>query len=332
MKTASQAPHTLSDILKLCDEDLQKVEAGLVVSAKSALPLVDDINKYLHKSGGKRFRPLFLLLSSRLCGFKGESVMSAGVVVELIHVATLVHDDIIDDAYVRRGRPSVNAKWGNQVTVLAGDWLYMTSFALALELRNFRVLDTLISITRKMVEGELMQLEQSGRLDISMEKQLEICERKTADLFSGCGRLGAILAGVGPKEEKRLASCGRSLGMAFQLIDDLLDYTSSEDTLGKPVLKDLQEGKATLPIICLMQRATQEEVKFIREVFIQKDFTRENREEIVRLVGAYGVLEECRHQAEKYVFRAKDQLLEFPDSIYREAMIKLAELVITREN
>ena len=137
---------------------------------------------------------------------------------------------------------------------------------------------------------------------------------------------------VGPKEEKRLASCGRSLGMAFQLIDDLLDYTSSEDTLGKPVLKDLQEGKATLPIICLMQRATQEEVKFIREVFIQKDFTRENKEEIVRLVGAYGVLEECRHQAEKYVFRAKDQLLEFPDSIYREAMIKLAELVITREN
>ncbi|MDA2929006.1 polyprenyl synthetase family protein [Acidobacteria bacterium AH-259-O06] len=331
MKTASDVSLTPNDIFRLLESDLQKIEVGLKKSAKSAFPLVNDINKYLHNSGGKRFRPIFLLLSSKLCGFEGEPAIALGVVVELIHVATLVHDDIIDNADVRRGRPSVNAKWGNQVSVLAGDWLYMTSFSLALKLRNFRVLDLLIGITRKMVEGELMQLEKHGRTNISIGEQLEISQRKTADLFSACSGLGAILGNADAEKEEKLRSYGRSIGMAFQLIDDLLDYTSNEDTLGKPVLKDLEEGKTTLPIIYLMQRAKPEEQNFVREVVRTRNFTLENKREIIQLVCSYGALNDLKNLAEQYAVQAKRTLLGFTDSIYREALLQLTEFVVTRD-
>jgi octaprenyl-diphosphate synthase len=254
-----------------------------------------------------------------------------GSVVELIHVATLVHDDIIDDAGVRRGRPSVNATWGNQVTVLMGDWLYMTSFRQALELRNFRVLDILIDITREMVEGELVQSEQQGRLDLTVDAHLKVCRRKTAQLFAGCGRLGAILAEVGEDQEDKLHEYGHALGMAFQLTDDLLDYTSNEDILGKPVLKDLVEGRTTLPIIHLMQRAGSEEKDFIRDVVQTRDFNPQNKQRIIDLVKTYGTLKESQTLAEEYIRQAKNALSGFPDSVYRDALTSLAELVIDRK-
>ena len=331
MKTVSSVSLTPKDIFKLIESELQEVELALETESHSAFPLVDDINRYLHSSGGKRFRPVLLLLASKLCGFEGKPAIVLSMVVELIHVATLVHDDIIDNAEVRRGRSSVNAKWGNQVTVLMGDWLYMTSFFLALQLRNFRVLDLLIGVTRKMVEGELIQWEQHGRLNISVEEQLEICRRKTAYLFSGCGRLGAILASVDEEQEQELETFGRSVGMAYQLTDDLLDYTSDEDTLGKPVLQDLEEGKTTLPIIYLMQRADQKEQGFLRDVVRTQDFSPANKKRIMEMVQVYGTLSEVERLAEKYVAQAKKALLNFPDSIYREALLNLAECVIDRE-
>ncbi len=331
MKTVSSVSLTPHDIFKLVESDLLEVEITLKAESKAAFPLVDDINEYLHNSGGKRVRPVLLLLAAKLCGFEGKSTLVLGSVVELIHVATLVHDDIIDDANVRRGKPSVNVTWGNQVTVLMGDWLYMTSFRQALELRNFRVLDILIDITREMVEGELIQLEQQGRLDLTIEEHLEVCRRKTAHLFAGCGRLGAILADMNPDQEEKLNEYGHALGMAFQLTDDLLDYTSSEDTLGKPVLKDLVEGRTTLPIIHLMQRASSEEEEFIRDVVEKQDFDPQNKQRIIDLVQACGALEESQTRAEEYVRQAKNALSAFPDSIYRDALLSLAELVMDRE-
>ena len=331
MKSVYGAPSVLDDIFNLVESDLQKVELSLKANAGSSIPLIDDINRYLHDSGGKRFRPLLLLLCSKMCGAKEDSAIRLSVIIELIHVATLVHDDILDDAGVRRGRASVNAKWGNQITVLMGDWLYMTSFALSLELRDFRILDLLIDITRGMIEGELLQLRQQGIADLSVEEQLDICYRKTAHLFSGCGRLGAILGNVDSNQEKKLGAYGNAVGMAFQLIDDLLDYSSDEGTLGKPVLKDLEEGKTTLPIIYLLQRANRTEQKFVRDVIANQDFTLENKKEIIRLIHSHKTLEEVVKLATKYALDAKQALLDFPESAYREALLRFPEFVINRE-
>ncbi len=318
------------DIFRLIKDDLELVEARLKTQARSSLGLVDDINQYLHESGGKRLRPAVLLLCSRLLESSGEPVVRLASVVELIHVATLVHDDIIDNAGVRRGRPSVNARWGNQVTVLMGDWMYMTSFHIALELQNFRILDILIDITRTMVEGELLQLEVNGSLDITQEQEMEICLRKTAWLFSGCGRLAAIVAGSDGETEERLAEYGRCLGLAFQLTDDLLDYTSNEAVLGKPVLKDLEEGKITLPIIYLMERATEPERQFLRAVVKARDFGDANKRRILELVQNHRTLEDVRALAREKSFRAIECLRHFPDSIYREALMQLPQMVVSR--
>jgi octaprenyl-diphosphate synthase len=208
----------------------------------------------------------------------------------------------------------------------------MTSFRLALDLKDFRILGLLIDITRKMVEGELLQLDQNGRADISVEDQLEICRRKTAHLFGGCGRLGGMLGKVGPELEQKIEQYGSSLGMAFQLIDDLLDYTSSESVLGKPVLKDLEEGRVTLPITYLMQRATAREKEFVRSVIRNKDFSRENKGRIIELVKAYETGNELKQLAEKYAADAKACLAGFPDSVYRDALLRIPDFVTTRES
>lgn len=332
MKTAPGVQLTPQDIFQLVAPDLQKVEIGLQTGARSVFPLVNHINEYLHGSGGKRLRPALVLLSSKLFEADPEAAVQLSVVVELIHVATLVHDDIIDNAHLRRGRPTVNAKWGNQVTVLMGDWLYMTSFHLALQHRKFQILDVLIDVTRNMVEGELMQLGSGGRTDITQDEHLDICLRKTACLFSACSQLGGILGDALPVAQEKLALYGRSLGMAFQLVDDLLDYTADESVLGKPVLKDLEEGKITLPIIYLLQRASRDERRFVHQVVARQDFSSESKRRIIQLVHAYGTLNELQELALRYAEQAQNSLRGFPDSIYREALIKVPEFVVNRQS
>lgn len=332
MKSATGVWSTQQELFRLIESDLREVDRRLISEAHSSLPLINDINEYLHNSGGKRLRPALLLLCSRLCGFQGDPSIQMGVVVELIHVATLVHDDIIDNAKLRRGQPSVNAEWGNQITVLLGDWLYMTSFWLALRHQNFRILDVLIDITRRMVEGELLQLQEKWKLDLPVDTYLEITQRKTAHLFSGCGRLGGILAGAAEEQEEKLAAFGESVGMAFQLIDDLLDYTSDVRTLGKPVLKDLEEGKVTLPIIFLMQRARPAERQFLRRVVDERNFSPANKKKIIDLVLQYDTLSELRRLAEQYARRATRALSSFPDSVYREVLAQIPELVLCRNH
>ena len=247
---------TKEELVSPVAEELAQVEAELQGYTDSAFPLIDEINQYIHESGGKTpADPHYCYWFPSSARPAVPEVIKLGTVVELIHVATLVHDDIIDKADVRRGRPSVKARWGNEITVLMGDWMYMTAFQIALELRNFRVLDVLIQLTRTMVTGEMMQLALDRRVTISVEEQKEISLRKTARLFSACSALPAILSDAPAAAEQTLAAYGRALGMAFQLTDDILDYTADEQGLGKPVLKDLEEGKVTLPIILAFSQA-----------------------------------------------------------------------------
>ena len=259
-------------IFELVRDDLQKVEEEFCQQTVSSVPAITEIGQYLQGGGGKRLRPALVLLASKLCGYSGPAVVRLGAVVELIHTATLVHDDIIDGADTRRGRPSTNSRWGNHMSVLAGDWLYMQAFNVALTERQFKILDLLIGLTQVMVEGELLQLTLLRKLKITEEEYFELSYRKTACLFSACLRLGAMLGRQSEGIEMKLGSYGINLGMAFQLVDDLLDFTSSEDKLGKPVGSDLREGKVTLPLIYLLERCGAEEAAKISTVLEERGF------------------------------------------------------------
>ncbi|MBI3939634.1 MAG: polyprenyl synthetase family protein [Acidobacteria bacterium] len=319
------------DIFRLITPDLEKVEVELLRLSASSISLVDHISRYLHNSGGKRIRPALLLLCARMCGCHGDDPVRLGSVMELIHTATLVHDDIIDGAQVRRGRSSVNAKWGNEITVLMGDWLYMTAFFMALEERSFQILDLLIDITRKMVEGELVQLERNGRTDITERDHLEMVERKTAHLFAGCARLGGMVAHVSPAEEEALGNYGFNVGMAFQLIDDLLDFTSSEAVLGKPVINDLKEGKLTLPLIYLLERGDPRHTLKLEALLKSSTVTDDDRDEIIGWVHDFGTLERTSRKAIGYAEKAKRSLEGFRDSVYRQALVQVPDFIVSRD-
>ena len=319
------------DIFRLITPELEKVELELLRLSAASISLVSDISRYLHSSGGKRIRPALLLLCAKMCGAQGDQAVRLGGVMELIHTATLLHDDIIDDAQVRRGRSSVNAKWGNEITVLLGDWLYMTAFYMAMEERSFRILDVLIDITRRMVEGELIQLERNGRVDITEQDHLEMVERKTACLFAGCARLGGMIARVSPAEEKALSEYGFNVGMAFQLIDDMLDFTSSEAVLGKPVVNDLKEGKLTLPLIYLLERGDPRHARKLTALLKSSTIDDRDRDEIIAWVHDYGTLEHTSRKAFAYAETAKRCLEGFRDSVYRQALIQIPDFIVSRD-
>jgi octaprenyl-diphosphate synthase len=250
----------------------------------------------------------------------------------MIHTATLVHDDVIDGADRRRGRASTNSRWGNHTSVLAGDWLYMQAFKTALRERNFHVLDILIELTHQMVEGELIQWKMIGRLDLTVEEHLDLVFRKTACLFGASMRLGAVLARQDQRTEYRLAEYGTNLGMAFQLVDDLLDFTASEEVLGKPVGSDLREGKVTLPLIYLLDRCTPEEHRRIAKVIEEGAFQTVPWPELPALLRRYGTPARVKEQANLYAQRARNCLEGLPDSPYKRALAALPDFVVNREN
>ena len=282
--------------------------------------------------GGKRLRPALLLLSASYAGRRDRSAIRLAAVVELLHSATLIHDDVIDSAGTRRGRPSTNAKWGNHRSVLTGDWLYMQSFQMALEERNFRILDILIDLTQKMVEGELIQLEKIGRIDVTEEEALRLATYKTACLFSGCARLGGVLGKLDGREEQALADYGRYAGLAFQLVDDLLDFTASEEKLGKPVLSDLIEGKVTLPLIYAMENGHRQARELVARVLAEKEFKSVRPDTIVSLVQDSGALDRARNLAQEYARRAKACLNGHAHSEYARALATLPDFILEREN
>jgi octaprenyl-diphosphate synthase len=254
-----------------------------------------------------------------------------GAVIEMIHSATLVHDDIIDNATVRRGRASVNARWGNEVTVLMGDWLYMTSFRLALGERHFKVLDVLIEATRKMIEGELIQLTLNGDLDITEKQHLDISMRKTAFLFSACSQLGAILGSADQEQEELLRLYGLNVGLAFQLVDDVLDLTSNESVLGKPVGSDLKEGKLTLPLIYLMRDGAPQYRDLVQKALRENNSDSSTRDEILQLVREYHVADRVLQKAHDYAEKARVCLEDFPPSRARDALLAIPDYIVERD-
>src|SRR5258708_2896330 len=243
---------TAREILELVKDDLERV---VTLETVASVDAVTTIGRYLQAGGGKRLRPMLVLLASRLAGAVSDGSIRMAAVVEMIHTATLVHDDVIDTAKTRRGRPSSNTIWGNHTCVLAGDWLYMQAFHIALRERNFHMLDLLIALTQMMVEGELLQLELIGKINISEADYMELVDRKTASLFSACAKLGALTGGADEATEARMGEFSWNLGIAFQLVDDVLDFTSHEKVLGKPVGSDLRECKATLPLLYALQHS-----------------------------------------------------------------------------
>ncbi len=326
------APATINgkEIFDLLRDDLVALEDEFGRDTVSNVRAITEIGEYLRNGGGKRIRPALLLLSAKLLNYQGRGAVRLGAVVEIIHTATLVHDDIIDDAKTRRGRPAANTQWGNSKCVLAGDWLYMQAFKIAVQERNFRILDTLIELTQQMVEGELLQIEKIGKL-ITLDEHFDLIFRKTACLFSVCMRLGGILGGATPEQEAALGKYGHDLGMAFQIVDDVLDLTASEEVLGKPVASDLREGKMTMAVIHAAERCTPEERAKIETILRQGAFNGVSHADILAILQRYGSLEAAANRAAEYADSAAKAICSFPDSEIKRALLWAPEFVVARE-
>jgi octaprenyl-diphosphate synthase len=322
----------LKEIVALVEDDLVRVEELFEQQVRSDVRLLAEIGGYVREGGGKRVRPALLLLACRLAGYRGDRAILLASVIEFIHTATLLHDDIIDEATVRRGRRSVNSRWGNDVTVLLGDFLYTKSMSMALSQDNLKILRLLSDTTLRMIEGEILEIERNGKLEVTEDEHVDLVRRKTADLFAACTRIGAMLAGVSEKKERALASYGMNLGICFQMVDDLLDFTAEEKTLGKPVANDLREGKLTLPMIFLLRRAGTAGAEKVRAILEDRSFERVSREEIVRLARDHGALDEARLLAERYAEAARRDLQVFERSAYREALEVLPDFILARDH
>jgi octaprenyl-diphosphate synthase len=318
------------EVFAMLADDLAAIEREFGRDTVSKVEAITEIGEYLRQGGGKRIRPALLLLAAKLFNYQGRGAIKLGAVVEIIHTATLVHDDIIDEADTRRGRPAANTQWGNPKCVLAGDWLYMQAFKIAVQERNFRILDTLIDLTQQMVEGELLQMEKLGKL-ISLEEHFNLIYRKTACLFSVCMRMGAILGGATQEQEENLARYGLDLGMAFQIVDDVLDLTASENVLGKPVGSDLREGKVTMAVIHALERCTPEERQAIEAVVREQAFDSVSHQEILEILNRYGSLEAASQRALQYATLARNAICSFPNSEIKQALLWAPEFVVARE-
>jgi octaprenyl-diphosphate synthase len=321
----------LSQIFEPIRDDLARVEHEFEKRIQSRVALIPEMGKYIQKSGGKRVRPAVLLMAARLAGYTGDKAVLNASVVEFIHTATLVHDDIIDGADVRRGRLAVHSRWGNDITVLLGDYLYIKSMAMALTQDSLEIVRLLCDVTLRMIEGELYQLTKTGDVDITEDEHFEIIRRKTAYLFGGCAQIGGVLGGVSKERELALREFGFNLGIAFQIVDDLLDYTADETALGKPVGGDLREGKVTLPIIYLLQHGGEDADRLIRTVVSDRAVSKEQWREITRMLRELRAPDLAYEKAIDYAGRAKRELDVFPPSREREALRALADYVTARD-
>ena len=321
-----------AEIFDLVRGDLERVEREISLESISSVDAVTAIGQYLQNGGGKRLRPILLLLAAKLAGRANDTAIRLGAVVEMIHTATLVHDDVIDFAKTRRGRPSINVVWGNHVSVLAGDWLYMQAFQVALRERNFHVLDLLIALTQRMVEGELLQLEMIGKVEITETDYMELIDRKTASLFSACARLGASVGGADETVENRLGEFAWNLGIAFQLVDDILDFTSREKILGKPVGNDLREGKVTLPLIYALREASSEERKLVETVLSDGNYDQVPLLKILQILQKHSGIERARERAGEFAAKARALIQAFPESPFQRALSSVTEMVTDRDH
>jgi octaprenyl-diphosphate synthase len=322
----------LSQIFEPIRADLEKVDEEFARQVQSKVALIPQIGQYIRTSGGKRIRPAVLLMASRLVGYTGDRSILYAAVVEFIHTATLVHDDIIDDSDLRRGRLAVHSRWGNDITVLLGDYLYIKSMAMALTHDELEIIRNLCDVTLRMIEGELYQLTKNGDAGITEEEHFDIMRRKTAYLFGGCAQIGGMLGKVSSEREQALQEYGFNLGMAFQLVDDLLDFTGDAEAVGKPIASDLREGKVTLPLIHLQAHANGGPgPQIIRDIIATRNATPEQWHELLRGLKEHASIDYAYRRAVDFAERAKKPLYSFPPSSERDALLALPDYVLSRD-
>jgi octaprenyl-diphosphate synthase len=322
----------LAQIFEPVRDQLARVEQEFAQYLQSRVELIPQMGKYVQMSGGKRVRPAVLLMAARLCGYTGDRGVLNAAVVEFIHTATLVHDDIIDGAETRRGRLTAHSRWGSDITVLLGDYLYIRSMAMALTQDSLDVVRLLCDCTLRMIEGELYQLTKTGDASISEEEHFEIIRRKTAFLFAGCAEIGGMLGTATALEREALREYGFNLGIAFQIVDDVLDYMADASALGKPIGGDLREGKVTLPIILLLQRSGPETAELIHGVIADGQVTAEQWRTIKELLAHHGAIDAAFERAVTHGAKAKAHLADvFPPSPERDGLMSLADYVLSRD-
>lgn len=323
---ASTSPLPLHAVVA---DDFNAVNRTIVEQLNSRVPLVATISQYIIESGGKRLRPLLVLLAARSLGYDGEKHIALATLIEFMHTSTLLHDDVVDESHLRRGKQTANDSWGNAPSVLVGDFLYSRSFQMMVDVGSMRIMAILSAATCVIAEGEVQQLTNIGNPDISEADYFETIQGKTAMLFEASSHSGAVLAEASPEQERALQYYGRYLGLAFQLIDDLLDYQGDTNAMGKNVGDDLTEGKPTLPLIHAMEKGTPEQAKLIRQAIRKGGL--EQLDAVMDIVNATGALTYTRARAEEMADKALAQLDALPASPYRDTMAKLARLAVERK-
>jgi len=318
-------------ILEAVRPDLDAINAALEENLAPHFDLTRDVAGHILFSGGKRLRPLLMLLSARLCDYNGDRVPAYAVIFEYLHAATLLHDDLVDEATVRRGKPVANSVWDNATAVLTGDFLLARSLSLAAETGNADVIRTIARITEMMSQGEIQQLHRKGDLTLTEAEYMQVIECKTAVLFEGACRTGALVAERNSTDPQTLADYGYNLGLAFQMADDLLDYTLDSKALGKAVGADLREGKLTMPVIYALEQAGPEDRRRMEAIIQNPDFSIEEFEILIGLLQTYGGIDYTRETAKKYVDRAKACLAGFKPSPARGTLEDIADYALQRK-
>jgi octaprenyl-diphosphate synthase len=322
---------SIDAIIAVVKDDLDRVEKGLFVSLAEHLELIKDVSNYVLSSGGKRFRPLVLLLAARLCNYRGESHIPLSCVVEYIHTATLLHDDVIDHAQIRRGNSSANSLWGNHTTILVGDFLLSKAFSMAVEYGNKAILEVIARSATLMVEAETLQMQHSRNPLLGEDEYLQIITKKTATLISAAAQIGAILAGANSTREQALADYGMNVGIAFQIMDDVLDYASTEHDLGKAIGKDLQEGSITLPFIEALQRSSVRDKKIMTELLCRgEELQPGDMIAIIEIINTYEGNRRAVDKAQYYIRKAEEALQAFDGSEQKKPLLALARYVVER--
>jgi len=323
---------TTGRFLELIEPKLEATESLFHEQLGSDVPFIQEAGEYIFRGGGKRVRPALLLLAAQMLDLETEEDVTYAAAVELIHTATLIHDDIIDHAALRRGQETLNRVWGNSLTVLLGDWLYTTAMHESLRHDNVEVIRALCVATREMTEGELLALQRLGAIDLTVEEYFEIINRKTAKLFAAACSVPSLVPPARPEARAALNRYGEALGMCFQLVDDLLDFTAKEEDLGKPVLSDLKEGKMTLPILLALPRISERERQAIETVLRDRAFNAVSTDEVMEIVVTQGTLDETRERAQTYARQAREALAFFPSSAAREALEFAPDFVLSRRS
>lgn len=320
----------LDKLYSLIAEDMQAVDRVIRVRLCSEVALVQQIAEYIVAAGGKRLRPALLLLVARALGYRGVHHHELAAVVEFIHTATLLHDDVVDESELRRGRKTANAVFGNAASVLVGDFLYSRAFQMMVGVGSMRVMEVLADATNVIAEGEVLQLMNCRNVELSVEDYLQVIRFKTAKLFEAAGRLGALLAEAGPEQEDRFAAFGMHLGTAFQIADDVLDYSGATAEIGKNLGDDLAEGKTTLPLIYAMQLGDEAQTAVVRSAI--ESGGREALAQVVEIVQASGALQRALELARSEAERAQEALDALPPSQYRDALLQLAAFSVDRRH